>query len=178
MIQIKFINVIKNKSLYTIVGFFILFSNIMGFGQNPNLSLISNGGESFRNDKYQLDWSIGENVIETFSNENYIVTQGLHQARYNITSILDNNYDQIDMRCYPNPTINKINVSISKNTSFNISDLKLNISNLNGYFLEKINITSNITEIDLSKYSSGIYFINVSKGEKLIKSYTIIKTYK
>lgn len=167
---------LNNKSIYTIIVLFILFFNQNAISQNINLSLLSNGGNSFKNDKYILGWSIGENLIETFESESYILTQGLQQTEYNISSVYSNESKYIGISCFPNPTSDEVSILISEN-NLNLNNLSIKLFNLDGTLLENININNNM-KINLSKYLDGIYFININKNDELIKSFRIIKTYK
>lgn len=57
----------------------LMFACLFVHGQTTPLQLISSAGESFKNSNYQLDWSIGELVIETYSGNQNMLTQGFHQ---------------------------------------------------------------------------------------------------
>ena len=50
---------------------------------------------------------MGELVIETFIQQETILTQGFHQEDYHITQIIETNNHNISI--YPNPTKNIIN---------------------------------------------------------------------
>ena len=52
---------------------------LFGFGQILSPSVIGSAGASFSNSTAKTDLTVGEVVIETFSN-NTILTQGFHQA--------------------------------------------------------------------------------------------------
>ncbi len=61
---------------------------------------------------------------------------------------------------YPNPANDKIILTI--NTQFNInSSSNISICDLSGKIISHLSIKANKTEIDLSKYTAGIYFVRV-----------------
>jgi len=73
-------------------------------------------------------------------------------------------FKQFGVSLYPNPTNDKVVVTIEDNVSFNLI-------NINGQSLiqGKFNIGNN--SLNLSKLSNGLYFLNITtdKGERMIK---------
>ena len=65
---------------------------------------------------------------------------------------------------------NKFKISSNKNTEF-----KVRVFNINGLKIESSEIIQKEFEIDLSKYSAGIYFINLTYENNKIQSFKIIK---
>ena len=76
------------------------------------------------------------------------------------TGITNNSSSNIEIQVYPNPTTEKVFVSM-KNSNNVISLL-----DLTGKEIYNKNIGSNKTEIDLSNYSSGTYLLRVFNNEK------------
>ena len=50
-----------------------------------------------------FSWTIGEGVIETFTNTNNILTQGFQQSKLTVTSINDLKDSGIELSVYPKP---------------------------------------------------------------------------
>ena len=53
---------------------------MIGFGQILSPSVVSSSGASYSNGGVIMDFTLGEIVIETFSNNANILTQGFHQG--------------------------------------------------------------------------------------------------
>ncbi len=77
----------------------------------------------------------------------------------NITN--KNNQTLFDFNVYPNPAINKITIEIPTKES------TLTILNVNGQELIKLQIKDNKTQIDISKFDKGIYFIKLKTDNKV-----------
>ena len=74
---------------------------------------------------------------------------------------------------YPNPSIDKITITISS-TKLTTHHSPLTITDLSGKIIAQLNISSPETEIDISNYPTGIYFVkmiidNKQLTEKFIK---------
>ena len=138
--------------------------------QMASPELVSSSGDSFNNTSYQLDWSIGECITATHSAGNYVLTQGLHQDSYVITSVEDLATD-INISVYPNPTTGLINLTVFENQSC----LTVTVSDLNGKVLQEVEVINKVEQLNFSDYANGIYFLAVKLENQLIKSYKIIK---
>ena len=93
---------------------------MIGFGQMATPSVVSNAGQTFSNGNIIIDFTIGEVVIETFQPTitplplvYNILTQGFHQDKLNIQTIVEN--IKIKTKVYPNPTSNILVVELEKN---------------------------------------------------------------
>ena len=152
------------------LGFALLGAN----AQTASPELVSSAGDSFNNTSYQLDWSIGECVTATHNAGDYVITQGLHQGNYVVTSVEDLAAD-INISVYPNPTTDLISVSFTDLPSSNGHGNVIIITDINGKILQQAEVTSNVEQLNFSTYANGIYFLTVKQESKLIKSFKIIK---
>lgn len=71
----------------------------------------------------------------------------------------------------PNPVVDLLTIN-QGNT--NLSNLNFELVDINGNIIQKID-PRNTLKIDMTNYSSGVYFINVFENEKLVKSLKFIK---
>ena len=156
------------KIILIIIG--ILFVKI-AISQTSDIELISSSGDSFNNSTYQLDWSIGECITATFITSNFIITQGFHQNSYQILMIDDFRVD-IEMKVYPNPTTNFVSLEVD---SSKIGNMQYILTSIDGKVLQIKKVAEDKEQINFSNYAIGTYFITVLKGNKLIKSFKIIK---
>ena len=160
------------KGLLTILlifGFQIGFAQ-SGFVNSP--TVIGNGGETWTQGDYNLSFTLGEVAIETFIQSQTIFTQGFHQESYEITQIndLDKN---LDISIFPNPTKDIINIDC------NLPNVKgdLYIKDIQGsivFFLLNFS-TNQIQSINFSKFSTGVYFIEIALNSKNKTVYQIQK---
>ena len=91
----------------------LAFSSIKAQHLSPQV--IGSAGASFSNSTASTDLTVGEVVIETFSN-NTILTQGFHQASsIEITSGVVNL--DIKTKVYPNPATNFLIIELEKNVN-------------------------------------------------------------
>ena len=88
----------------------ILFLSTVAMSQNADLQLNATAGDNFRNTTYQLDWSIGEVVTETYTAGNRNLTQGFHQSSYEVSSINKVVTENENIKVFPNPTTDLISV--------------------------------------------------------------------
>jgi hypothetical protein len=53
---------------------------MIGLGQVTSPSVISSSGDSYNNGGVNMDYTLGEIVVETHTNSTTILTQGFHQG--------------------------------------------------------------------------------------------------
>ena len=140
--------------------FLLIFSPLFVLGQVTSPSLISSSGDSYSNSNLNMDFSIGEVVIETHQN-NEILTQGFHQGVLNIqTGVLELDFVT---KVYPNPTTNIVIVELEKDISGEIL-----IYDINGKLMisDKLD-NERIKQFDFSKFSQGNYLLHINIKDKL-----------
>ncbi len=154
---------------------FIIILVKTSFSQNIERELVSSSGGCFNNEYYQIDWSIGENLTEMYSNEYYVLTQGFQQGGYNI-SLIHEIDKEINISVFPNPVTNYITVDLEGvNRIFNKEIIQLEILDSKGNILKRINVDT-IEKYQVHfNFSSGIYFMKVLINEKVIKKFKLIK---
>ena len=139
--------------------FLLLFSPLLVFGQVTSPSLISSSGDSYSNSNVNMDFSIGEVVIETHQN-NEILTQGFHQEILQIsTGLLE-----LDLvtKVYPNPTTNIVVVELERDISGDIL-----IYDINGKLMIRDKLDNErIKQFDFSKFSQGNYLLHINIKNK------------
>lgn len=142
------------------------------------ISVISAQGGIDKTEFISLEWSLGENFVETVSIEDKIFTQGFHQSYFIKASTLDINAipeNLFKSVVYPNPVNYELNIqlSTSENSRFNIS-----LYDITGRFIKQssVNTKNSSITINVTDLSSGMYILQISSiNESLIKTYKIIK---
>ena len=156
-----------------IILLFLLLNSV--YAQNEIINspfLIASSGDTWMQDNYILCFSVGEEVIDTKIQDGIILTQGFHQEEnYQITAINEtlNNY-VINM--YPNPTSGILNIHSNEAIYADIE-----IKDIRGGIIKSISKTllHNNYYIDLSSFSSGVYFLEVLFSSSKKQVYKIQK---
>lgn len=165
----------RKKFLVTtiIVKLMILITSFNSYGQAIDQSLIGSNGETFKNQIFQLDWSIGELSTSTFANSQIKLTEGFHQTDIKITEVNIPSIDLFKFEVYPNPATNYI---VIKADAIDTEKVKSVISDTNGKIIMKPDISSNNQEIDVSLLTNGIYYLRILYNNNTIKTYKIVKS--
>ena len=133
---------------------------MIGFGQVTTPSVVSSSGDSYNNGGFIMDYTLGEIVVETFSNNANILTQGFHQGVIKVNTSVEN--IDIKTKVYPNPTTNFLIVELEKNVN-----AELLVYDING----KIVIKGKLNEeqkkqLDFSFLNQGNYFLHINISDK------------
>lgn len=136
-----------------------------------NHFVIASAGENFQTTFFELDFTIGEVVIQDFPQSQIILLQGFHQPgnegdEDNIQSAY-----QEGMLIYPNPTNGTITIKVPLNNDI----VAANIYDSRGALCRSENIESDLNQINLSDLSSGLYLLSLLNEElKVIYQHNII----
>jgi len=133
---------------------------MIGFGQVATPSVVSSSGDSYSNGGVIMDYTLGEIVIETFSNSANILTQGFHQGDLKITTAVVNL--DIKTKIYPNPTTNFIIIELEKNVN-----AELLVYDINGKIVIKDKLRDEQKkQLDFSFLTQGNYFLHINIADK------------
>lgn len=133
--------------------------------------VISTQGESYSNTSANINFTIGEVIINTGTDGTNDITQGFHQTNWNFLGLEDfaPNYE---VTIFPNPTQNVLNIKTSsyENVTYTLYDAqgKLVMQNL---------LSSEQTPIQVSQLASGSYSLTLSNPQQQLKTYKLIKTH-
>ena len=149
---------------------------LCSFGEsscNPSLSILRAEQQSVTNDflKIWLNYSLKSDQSSfTIFNDSLQSSNRITYSQYcNSMGIMDQNkLDEINI--YPNPVIEILNIDVP----LELIEGELVLLNMFGQELQKKIISNKLTEINLSNFESGSYFIFIKK-EAVVKKYKIIK---
>jgi pimeloyl-ACP methyl ester carboxylesterase len=149
---------------------------LCSFGEsscNPSLSILRAEQQSVTNDflKIWLNYSLKSDQSSfTIFNDSLQSSNRITYSQYcNSMGIEDQNkLDEINI--YPNPVIEILNIDVP----LEFIDGELVLLNMFGQELQKKIISNKLTEINLSNFESGSYFIFIKK-EAVVKKYKIVK---
>ncbi|HRI00601.1 MAG TPA: T9SS type A sorting domain-containing protein [Saprospiraceae bacterium] len=152
--------------------FLYLFSLWKINAQSINQQVISSGGGSGSNLNALIDWTIGEPVINSLSNNMNQLTQGFHQTMLTVTAVQEPN-DFVNAIVFPNPTSGNIQIILNKN----LFDVSIQLMDLQGKVILQKNMKAQSEILKLEDLATGTYILSViAKDNHLIKQFKINKT--
>ena len=161
------------KKLVLVISCSVL--SAAGFSQSKTLELNPAAGDFYTGSDFTLSWTIGEGIIETFSNDDMVLTQGFQQPSLKITLIEESDEGNFQINVYPNPTSDFLTINIVSEDEISCTT---SLYDMAGRLLySKALKGSELTEnINLTKYSSDLYILRIldSKG-KLLQTYKVQK---
>lgn len=132
-------------------------------------SVVSAGGEATGDGS--VSFSVGQTAYITAANENGSLTQGVQQA-YVITEETGIEITQIQLRAFPNPTSDVLNLQINGGEFKKVTyALYSNTSKL----VAKGTVNGSDTQISMGAYKAGVYFLEVKADGKAVKRFKVVK---
>lgn len=146
---------------------------ITGFINSTAQEVITPSAGYFETPSMSLNWTIGETAVETFINDDIILTQGFNQANIIITSITEDILTDISISFYPNPVKDIFTI---KSESKQMTQLTAEIYDLAGTKLISENINPGNTLINTEMLPTSAYILKIYDNQQVIKSFKFIKT--
>jgi len=135
-------------------------------------ALVGTGGEVLNNDG-SVSFSVGQIAVQNSSDGTITISEGVQQP-YEISVVGVDNYHGITLNAvvYPNPTVGELQLTID-----NLQlEGEVKVFDVNGKFLFSKKIEGENTRLDLSRYATGTYYINVCGGKEVMKTFKVVKT--
>ena len=146
---------------------FSMLASVSVFAQD----VVSTQGDSYSNVNGNIDYTIGEVVINTVSDGSNDLTQGFHQTKWELVSIEQHVLDY-EATFFPNPTEDILNIRTSE-----FENVTFNLYNVQGALVRQGSLTGNLTQIQLNEMKSGHYSLVLNNKTENLKTFKIIKTY-
>ena len=118
--------------------------------------IIAVAGDYSSNSVASLSWTLGEPIVETYSNSSFSLTQGFQQSRYTITGSVKVYKPSENIIVFPNPLSTSATITIEggikiHNANFVLYDLLgKEVKSLTG-------ISENTITIERGGLSAGVY---------------------
>jgi len=144
--------------ILTIIAILIAFN---AKAQYISSSLLSSGGDLFKANNIQMEWTLGDLATETYKNGSY-VTQGflqgspvlvVGQKEVNFTSTTPN------ILAYPNPFNSGFNLEILNTKP--TDNLTITVYDMLGKMVLNINNANALEYINMEHLAASVYLINV-----------------
>ena len=159
----------------SLLSLFFVIVCMFSFAQN---ALVPTGGEATGN-AGSVSYTIGQIAVQTVANSNASVSEGVQQP-FEIQTVGVDNYPQItlDAKVYPNPTADKLTLSIGSSVveTHGRASLRAALFNNNGQHIRTLNVAGAQTDIDMTDLSSGTYYLRVTDDKQTLKTFKVVKT--
>lgn len=160
---------------HTIIISFIITNCFILNAQTFTQEAKTSGGGYYQQINGSMQFTIGEPLTETYTNSSAKLYQGFEQGDYSIVSVTELPVlNDLDVNLYPNPSSGIFNLNIESNES---SVFRMNVIDAQGKSIVNKEITAKSIElIDLSGFSSSIYYVTITNADKnYLKTFKIIK---
>ena len=91
-----------------------------------------------------------------------------------VLTAIDGHAMTSSMNVYPNPTTDKVNVQLTVNNE-SLNDGEIRLYDMYGKWLRTVKVEGKVTELDLSSFAAGVYFVKAIEGQQLIGVRKIVK---
>jgi hypothetical protein len=142
----------------SIIYLFCLGLSISLSAQSIQNEVVSSSGASSSSTSFNVDYTVGEPVIELTSSTSFTLSQGFHQPSLYVTAIED--LELSDISCYPNPVNDNLVVEIPSSYT---DAFVYTIYDLNGKILANETIYSGSSIIDMKSFAVGNYLLQVTE---------------
>ena len=131
--------------------------------------VVSTQGESYSNASANIDFTIGEVIIDTGTDGTNDLTQGFHQSNWNFLGVEDfaPNYEAT---IFPNPTEDVLNIRTStfENVTYTLYDAQ-------GRLVMQDILSAEQTPIQVSQLAPGSYLLTLNNETQNLKTFQLIK---
>ncbi len=129
------------KKILIFIQLFISTTTVNAQDISPEI--VSSAGTTFQGNSMQIDWTLGELLIANIENSDKQITQGFHQPIFFVTDVKEAPLEIGQIKIYPNPTAEWIEVYIRFLQERNVQILLYN-------FLGNLIWTSNENDQNIS----------------------------
>ena len=151
------------------ITFLFMFTLQIGYAQETH----SSSGGNASGTGGTLSYNVGQLIHTTNTSSTGSVSHGVHQAfEFQTLSNPGLIAAQLTAVTYPNPTTDFIVLKITDTT---LENLQYTLFDLNGKTIASKPIRTSSTEITMKNLSVGIYLLKLTKKNKPLKTFKVIK---
>ena len=133
---------------------------------------VSAGGDA-EGDNGSISYSIGQVVYTSAQGSNGNVNQGVQQP-YDVGVVTGIEEAGINLSVFPNPTAGMLTLNVAGEDA---SLLSYQLFDGSGSLIESNNKLNSTTTISLETYATGVYTLSVSRNNKQVKSFRVVRNY-
>ncbi|MBO7133652.1 MAG: T9SS type A sorting domain-containing protein [Bacteroidales bacterium] len=152
----------------------ILFCVLMtGIGAFAQSAVTASGGEASGNSG-NLSYSIGQTFCSANSGTSGLINEGVQHPYeiYDVTDVQSAILEEISLSAFPNPTSNYLTLRIEND---DIEGFDCTMYDISGKEILQKRITSSETSLDMNSLPSATYFVRVTKQNREVKTFKIVK---
>jgi hypothetical protein len=156
----------KHKKIITSFAFLLLGLGGLHAQESPTAA----GGEATGTGGTS-SYSVGQVVYTTATGTNGSLAQGVQQPYEIFVTIgIKETSINLELSVYPNPTTDYLTLKLDE-----FETLNFQLIDLQGKIIENKKVSSTTTSINVENLPKALYFLNVTKNNKVVKSFKIIK---
>lgn len=149
----------------------------MSYAQSIAPQSVNSGGTKMTQVNGSLSFTVGELVVRTQTDSEGNTLGGGFNSGATLTtvSIKETDATLLDVKVYPNPTTELVNIQINHST---IDQVIITITDLQGkeVYIGKYAGVSNVIGINIASYATGTYMLTLKdKNNWVLGTYKIIK---
>lgn len=138
---------------------------------NADHHVIANSGDVYDDGVNQLSFTIGETVIQTVGSKTSFLTQGFQQSAFIISTVEELMPFNYQVKAYPNPAGEFVNLESDK-----AFDMQIRVLDLNGREVIQTETREKLTQLNFGGLPNAAYLLHVSdQSGVLIKTFQIQK---
>jgi hypothetical protein len=152
----------------------VLFTMILlSISVSAQRQIVSTAGETDKNSAGSISWTMGEVVAGTLGSGELMLSQGFQQGSIEVkTGLVNSSEFSIDIKAYPNPVRDKMNLELVNPGKL---PLYVELYNIKGVLLQRREVNASELELNFQNYASGQYVLRIKSEEKLVQTFFIIK---
>jgi hypothetical protein len=149
---------------------FVLFSLFTTISVSAQ-EVVSTQGDTYSNASGNIDFTIGEVIVNTGTDGTNDLTQGFHQTNWNFVGLEDHS-PSYEATIYPNPTSEVLNIRTSTfvNVTYTLYDAQGKLVMQDMLFAEQ-------TPIQVSQLAPGSYSLTLNNAIQNLKTFKLVKSY-
>lgn len=132
--------------------------------------VLSTQGDSYSNASRNIDFTIGEVIINTGTDGTVDFTQGFHQTNWNFVGMEDYS-PGFEASVFPNPTSEVLNIRTSS-----FENVRYTLYNAQGKLLIQDILSAEQTPVKVCQLAPGSYSIILNNQTQNLKTFKLIKT--
>lgn len=147
---------------------FVLFSLFATISVSAQ-EVVTTQGDSYSNASGNIDFTIGEVIINTETDGNNDLTQGFHQTNWNFLGVEDHS-PSYEATIFPNPTSEVLNIKTStfENVTYTLYDAQ-------GKLVLQDILSAEQTPIQVGQLAPGSYSLSLNNQTQNLKTFKLIK---
>jgi hypothetical protein len=132
--------------------------------------LVSTSGDFYANSTIQMEWSLGETIIESIGDGEILLTQGFHQSYLKFSDTVDNS-----IFVYPNPFDLYLFIDVPELES---ERMYCKIWDVTGRLIYDIHNLSCFNQVYTAEFAFGMYLVRIYDSKsRVVKTQKIIKAF-